>query len=368
MNAHGVDYPMIALLKNERLITNQTRLMHNIRERYKKDYSIIVYNGKNVLLYAPRLQGLNGVISLPSRNKKARLKKDGVFVFSRAMIQDVLQLLKNNGGAQRFPRILIISCDIIGRGINIVSRDFVWHLTHMFYRPSASATIPMLMQSMRLAGRYKDNLPLTLHAPENILRDIVTGLQMQREIVDRVMKKAQPDVSATSILSEESLHPAKMPKRSVFLAKTRRHKKFLPKISAEDDDGWTLEEFRQPMAMIQTPPHTKPSSSDDAITAMDPKEFHRLTNPKNGMFKKWADVTNQSAIARFMREGLDPYKKYSKKEMKALCKEYGFTNMKHICTKGADSKSNKNYGQIIMLSKGKYMMHPSLRPMFDDKF
>jgi hypothetical protein len=155
-----------------------------------------------------------------------------------------------------------------------------------------------------------------------------------------------------------------MPKRSVFLPKTRHHKKkFLPKISTENDDGWTLEQFLRPMAMIQIPlpPHT-----DTHDMKMDPKEFHRLTNPKNGMFKKWANVTNTSAIARFMREGLDPRKKYSKKEMQDLCKEYGIV-LANIMMPYTHGKGGGVNGQIIT-KKGKYMMYPSLRKAFNDHF
>jgi hypothetical protein len=237
----------------------------------------------------------------------------------------------------------------------------------MFYRPSPAATIPMLMQSMRLAGRYKDNLPLALYATDTIMREIVTGHQMQKELVARVMTKAQPHMPATAIIRGESFHPAKIPKKSVFLAKTRRHQKFLPRISAEDDDGWTLEEFQRPLAMIHTPlPQT---TTADAIT-MDQREFHRLTNPRNGMFKKWANPTDISGIARFMRDGIVPRTKYSKKEITDLWKEYnGDSKIGIACLMNHKMGKGKGYGKIIAKDgKGKYMMYPSLRHAFDRFF
>jgi len=362
LHAGGKSFPMITLIKNERLLANQMDLLEDIRKLYKTSYTIIVYNGKHVALYAPRWNGA-GDVRLPCSHKKAQREGD-LLLFQRASLQDVLQLLKNNGSSTRFPRILIISCEIIGRGINIVSRDFEWHLTHMFYRPSKTATVPMMMQSMRLAGRYKDNVPLSLFASEKILQDIVTGFQLQQEIVERVVTKADPSSSVVSLLGKESVHPQKMPKKSVFLCKTRRHRTFLPKIDAETDNGWSLERFLQPMAMIQ---HPLPSVIKN-VPPMDKKEFERLTNDKNGMFKKWANVTNQTAIARFMREGLDPHKTYTKEEMTKLCKEYGLNQLKHICTSGVNLTSNKKYGQILLTRKNTYALYPSLIPEFEKYF
>lgn len=267
MSSGGKPYPMITLIKNERLTADQMGLLRDIRKAYKDDYTVIVYNGKNISLYAPGLP-TDGEIRLPSSHRKAK-KEEPLLLFRRACVQDVLQLLKNRGGAKRFPRIVIISCEIIGRGINIVSRDFVWHLTHMFYRPSKSATVPMMMQSMRLAGRYQDNMPLSLYATEKVLTDILTGLRLQQEIVGRVVSKADPSVTVVSMLSGESVNPHKMPKRSVFLAKTRTKTKFLPKMDEIMDNGWSMEEFMRPMAMIKMPPPLKLVDKQELVDGVD---------------------------------------------------------------------------------------------------
>lgn len=337
MHTADQQHPMIFLIKNERMIQHQLTMMKSIRYRYGRDFTIIVHNGDSTCLYAHGIRrDRDGVVRLPSCHKKARNARhlfyrgkphEGVsdtYLFRRAPIQDVLQLLIDSGGASRFPRILIVSHDMIGRGINIVSRDFRWHLTHMFYRPSITATVPMMLQSMRLCGRYSDNLPLVLYAEERVIRNILKGHQLQLEIVERVRDKAVllPEASTTQLLADEIIHPDKIPKKSVFLPKTKRGRRFLPRLDADGDKGWTMNEFNRPMAFVKNPPSPLPTSNDNT---MDPNEFHRLTNPINGMFKKWADPTNQSAIARFMREGLDPKKSYTKKEITDLCKEFRFT-------------------------------------------
>ena len=93
---------------------------------------------------------------------------------------------------------------------------------------------------------------------------------------------------------------------------------------------------------------------------MDPKEFQRLTNPVNGMFRRWADPTNQSAIARFMREGIEPNKTYTKHEMKSLCKQYGIQKITDISN--VYNAKKHSIGQIVKIDKehNVYRLHPRL--------
>jgi hypothetical protein len=94
---------------------------------------------------------------------------------------------------------------------------------------------------------------------------------------------------------------------------------------------------------------------------MNPDELHRLTNDINGMFKKWGNPANQSAIARFMREGLDPHKKYTKKEMTEACKEYKVA-LSHLMKKY--EPHGWAFGTIILSSHNKYYLHNQLKESF----
>jgi hypothetical protein len=313
-----------------------------------------VFNGQNAILYAPHYKKDTAV--LPTSHRKGKRIDKSTWVFHRGDIQDVLQLLKNHGGTER---IIIIAHNLIGRGINIVSRDFVWHLTHMYYRPSASSRLPHLMQSMRLCGRYKDNIPLYLYAEENIIRDIQRGHRLQGELVERIRDKSlsDPTKTAKELLEEEAVHPQKIPSRNLFLRMKKRE--FACEIDADKDTGISMEEFEQGMCVTQ-----KPLPPVVTLTKLDKKEFERLTNDHNGMFKKWADVTNQSAIARFMREGLDPHKEYTKQEITSLCKEYGIRLSTIMKPFGKDHTIGK-----IMIREGIiYKLYDYLRISFEKYF
>lgn len=364
----NTDHPLILLLKNERVISDQMTLLGDIQTMYGIDYVVIVHNGKNTTLLAPRLRHSNQTVRLPTSHKKPiRIEENGVYVFNKAQIQDVLQLLKNKGGARMFPRIVIISHDIIGRGINITSRDFGWHLTHMFYRPSKTATIPMFLQSMRLAGISEDNIPRYLFAEEKVITDIMVGHRLQQEVVERIRKNATEEEPTTTILEREFFHPKKIPKRSLFLPKTRRNKKFLPKIDATQDKGWTIEEFIRPLAITTQHSYT---IHQDCLPLINELEFNRLVNPINGMFTKWANPISSTVISTFMREGFDPTKIYLKRDFKKLCREFKI-HLHHISTPGYGQRSNKNYGQLFVSptdNPNVILFSPQLLPYFQKYF
>jgi len=205
---------------------------------------------------------------------------------------------------------------------------------------------------------------LMLYATAKVLKDIMTGYRLQQEIVGRVVRKADPSSTVVSILSGEAVNPKKMPKRSVFLSKTKRKKRFLPKMDEDGDDGWTISEFMQPMAMIQTPPRVI-LSHNDLASQMDEKEFKRLTNDKNGMFKKWSDIGTDSAIARFMRNGLEPRRVYTKKEITDLCKEYGI-QLVNLTISGIEDKHRN--GKIMYKNGNNYAMYSCLLETFEKYF
>jgi hypothetical protein len=122
-----------------------------------------------------------------------------------------------------------------------------------------------------------------------------------------------------------------------------------------------VEEFQRPMAFVSAPP---PRTAPTDAPAMDTRELNRLTNPTSGMFKKWASPTNQSAIARFMREGLDPNREYTKREITALCREYRI-QVAHLTGK---RRGTQIHGIILAKHNDHYSLHADLRPHFEKYF
>jgi hypothetical protein len=102
------------------------------------------------------------------------------------------------------------------------------------------------------------------------------------------------------------------------------------------------------------------------IPEMNEIEYQRLTNDRNGMFKRWSVITNNTAIAQFMREGIDPTKEYTKRELTELWKQYAKESFSHLFERV--SGKSLGYGQIIIKHNDVYKLHPKLVLKFNEFF
>jgi len=105
------------------------------------------------------------------------------------------------------------------------------------------------------------------------------------------------------------------------------------------------------------------TATEEEYPPMDPKELERLTDPVKGMFKKWARLDTTSAIARFMREGLEPQRRYSSSEILALCAQWKI-QLGYITSGSVEKSSNYHYGQIVIKHNGFYRLHPALQTAY----
>jgi len=350
-------HPMITLVKQERLILQQNKMMESIRQRFKELYTIIIYNGKEVTLYSDSLKEYT-TLTLPKCQKRTNRCKsqNGVHVFSNVSIVYVLQYLKENGGANRFPRILIIAHGLVGRGIQIVSEDYEWHLTHMYYRPSSSTRASAYLQDMRLCGIYRDSIPLTCVLEKKTYHNLYKSYMLQEDLFGRIQDESSENL--TQWLSHQTIFNQKIPHCHVVRAKFKAN---ITRTESEDH-GMSFNEFNHSLCITKMNPilHSK---DVDIGPDMDKKEYDRLIHL---MFKKWANHNNQSAIARFMRDGLDPRKEYTKSEMLDLCKIYGI-QLGHIT---GVRKGGQIHGQLIDHDPVKqiYRLYPCLIPSFETFF
>jgi len=349
-------HPMITLLKLERMIFQQHKMMESIRQRFKDGYTLIIYNGREVALYSGSLTEKT-TLMLPSCSRRIYRcqRQNGLHVFTNVSIVHVLQYLKENGGADRFPRILIIAHGLVGRGIQMVSEDYEWHLTHMYYRPSSCTRASAYLQDMRLCGIYRDSIPLTCLLEEKVYQNVYKSYMLQEDLFSR-MQEDDSEENVTRWLSNQTILDQKIPRCQVV-----RQGKIKANITRteSEDHGMSMQEFNQSKVMVSS--LSKINSSKEE--AMNPKEYERLVH---GMFPKWADLNNSSAIARFMREGLNPRKEYSKSEMRVLCKMYRI-QLGHIT---GIRKGGQIHGQLMDHDsvRQSYRLYPCLIPSFERFF
>jgi len=352
------NHPFMCLIKTERKIDEQERLLKYLKNRYPNEYTIITYNGNSITLYDYRLRRL-GQIKL--QNKKKSKKEGDYHSFTNCPLPYVLQYLKDNGSSDIFEKIIIISHGLVGRGINIVSLDFEWHLTHMFYRPSKLVTMEIMIQSMRLCGNYDDNVPLTCLIEKNNYDCLYKGYQLQEDIFNRI-KNASSQANLNVFMKTQYIYKEKVPKQL-----KKRFKPYMTS-SIQKDNGMNMIDFNQSKCNTRQTFRSNDTYIDNDINVppMSEEEFLKLTNEQNGSFKKWSQETTDTRIARFMREGLDPKKEYEISELRNIWEQYAKESFSHLFRRKSGKSSG--YGQIIIKYNDRCKLHPRLIESFEKYF
>jgi hypothetical protein len=80
--------------------------------------------------------------------------------------------------------IVIIAGLMVGRGLNIVSNDYRWHLTHQILKMPSNATCSDLAQRIRLLGIYRDTVPTTLFCVQKDAMSLKQAHQLQNRIYE----------------------------------------------------------------------------------------------------------------------------------------------------------------------------------------
>jgi len=104
-------------------------------------------------------------------------------------ISSFLQKLKDEGGVNNYPNIMIFAGDLAGRCVSFVSEDYKWHLTDQRLLISSSCDEPDLIQKIRLCGVYNDDLPLRLYTTKKTIDDLRKAYLRQEEIVTSLKDK-----------------------------------------------------------------------------------------------------------------------------------------------------------------------------------
>jgi hypothetical protein len=222
------DHPVIILNKTTNLNKDQLGMFHLIMKskNLRLKWTYIVYNRHGIMIYHHSLKN-----NIKICNTKPKSNKNGLLCFKNVGIQDGLQYLYDNGGVERFSHIIIAAGFLAARGINYTSRNFKWHLTGEFLVRPKSSFSEDLMQSLRLCGIYKDNIPLTLWTTKDIWRDINKTLTLRQNIISMVIQKNNVLDDA---LAEHKVLRQEMPKRPI--SKTKHTFKVIPNVNANISD------------------------------------------------------------------------------------------------------------------------------------
>jgi hypothetical protein len=196
------DQPIIILIKSTNLNSIQLKLANYIMGSQELDkWEGIVYNSKGVYIFSRHLKKFPNMLC--SRKKGIHVKcamPDGnihvlknCLLFTDTTISSGIQYfydLKMSMGVRQISHMFIISGNLADRGISFVSENYKWHLSHMYYVPSSTATVAHIIQSAgRLCGRFSDSMPLCLYAPIKVIEDLIKGIKIQDDIFGQLRSK-----------------------------------------------------------------------------------------------------------------------------------------------------------------------------------
>lgn len=331
-NGKTSKHPNIMLLKTDRLIQNQYETFNKIcqDEEFKQKLTVILYNSECTTLYSPSLIGNGDKIKFTSGRSINLWKKGSTneyHKFKKASISQVLQYLKESGGTTKFPHIVIISYEMVGRGINVVSSDFGWHLTDMYYRPAYNVTISTMLQAIRLCGIYYDDIVLTLYIEEAVYKDLYSGYKLQEDYLSR-LGKMDDNTSCPEFLENQKFYVSKMPKRRVVKPSTKQI--FQVTKNPDEDTGMSITEFYSKDYKIE-----EKSNEDNTISIVDQKNY---PHTKLDRIPKWY-FNKKELCGKFLRFLFTQHTPVSYQE---LANGIGFTG-KLFNSSGKAKLKNKFY-------------------------
>ena len=360
--------PPIGLIKTESVKANQEMLAMDIHDKMPNKFLTVIFNSDRLQLCCPAETW--ALCRMFAADKvKFKLEGDSNIIIRSSNIRDVLLMLRENGWM--IP-IVIISDFISKRGMNLRDAKHVWHLTFQVLRVCKSTIVPSIHQDLRILGIYNDNIPLTLYCDKELYNVARIEFKAHEELIERSVQMAaeNPELTLPGAVTDMPMDARKTTKR-----KQLRHgagrlpvQVVAPSINGGvADGGFEIDTYgiAPPARPASDKEETVSSITDSSVPPIDPREFHRLTNPVNGMFKKWAKLDNATAIARFMRD-LEPETRYRKADMLAICGHY-HVQLTDICD--LRNAGKHRHGHIMTrTSNGSYMLHPSLRLAFQQHF
>jgi len=106
--------------------------------------------------------------------------------------------------SQALANICIIGGDMLSIGISVVCCDYTWHLTNLYYDAKKTDSCNAI-QALRICGRYKDNIQLTVHTREYLKTEILNAMNFQIKILQR-SSVAEPDTDIQLLITEIKLN------------------------------------------------------------------------------------------------------------------------------------------------------------------
>ena len=245
------DHPLIMLIKKFHLKIKQQALARQISE-IGNWTEVIVFNGEGLTIYTKYIHDLFEIIRTGIKASKYTIKSKIVIrdekegkecLVVKADIDEGLQYFRELHKKIKISHIAIVSDGMADRGISFVSKDYKWHLTTQYYEPNKATSVDNIIQSIRLCGNYKDDLPSVLYSTEKVCNDLTKSFLMQEEMLERC-KQSDLGESIPSTVSTIPLCFEKVPKRKFGVKEAKLN------LVVGSDGGVSMKEYNKALGKI----------------------------------------------------------------------------------------------------------------------
>lgn len=226
------DHPMIMLIKKFHRKLKQQELARQVVEIGNWS-EVIVFNGDGLTMYSKHIEALahiirggviretsEGVTGFKIKPRTVHIEENEgkYYVSVKAQIDEGLQYYKElhmSSKSTRISHLAIVSEGMADRGISFVSKDYKWHLTAQYYEPNKKVFADNIIQSIRLCGNYKDDLPSVLYSTEKVCDDLAKCFLVQEEMLMRC-KASEKVKNIPRVLRKMQLCSEKVPEKRRF--------------------------------------------------------------------------------------------------------------------------------------------------------
>jgi len=168
-------------------------------------FAIAVYNSDQIALYH---KSLGGAQFIPGC-KQTTIETNTIRI--KCTISQLIQRLCDMDTTH----IIIISGRLAGRSVSFVSTDFKYHLTHQYLISSATSDMAEVLQSLRILGRYRDDIPLTLYTSERNHADLIKTFNLQNRMIDTSLN-TDADESMCELYTQIPVRKSEVPRRRLI--------------------------------------------------------------------------------------------------------------------------------------------------------
>lgn len=256
------DHPMIILIKKFHRKLKQQELARQVVEIGNWS-EVIVFNGDGLTMYSKHIEALaqiirggviretsEGVTGFKIKPRTVHIEEnEGKYYLTvKTQIDEGLQYYKELhmlSKSTRISHLAIVSEGMADRGISFVSKDYKWHLTTQYYEPNKKVFADNIIQSIRLCGNYKDDLPSVLYSTEKVCDDLAKCFLVQEEMLMRC-KASEKVKSIPRVLRKMQLSSEKVPEKRKFGVKEC----ILENVVEGEDGGVEISEYNKMLGGI----------------------------------------------------------------------------------------------------------------------